>query len=206
VTPVPTAEPTLLFSDNFDTNTVVGAAPANWSVNAPEGTTVRVVGASVTEPFSPPYCVELVDNSPKGRAEMFRDFPPSASGQASAVFKLKTVPTAHAVLQLRTARGAHLCSVIFANSGLMRYEGLGGGANSTTAWKPQEWQNVQIEWYADSTFTASLGDTAFAQRVRFVTNGIPGRVYVIVGYSTVTNRIGYVDDVKVMGAEGHPLE
>jgi hypothetical protein len=204
VTPVPSAK--LLFTDNFDTNNVAGTAPANWNVNAPEGTTVRVVDASVTEPYSPPHCVELVDNSPKGRAEMYRDFPPSATGQASAVFKMKTVSTAHAVLQLRTAKGAHLCSVIFANSGLMRYEGLGGGANSTTAWKPGEWQHVQIEWFADSTFTASLGDAEFAQRVRFVTNGIPGRVSVIVGYSTVTNRIGYVDDVKVVGAEGRSLE
>jgi hypothetical protein len=96
--------------------------------------------------------------------------------------------------------------VIFANNGLMRYEGLGGAVKSTTPWKPGEWQSVQVEWFADSTFTASLGDTAFAQRVRFVTNGVPGRVYVIVGYSTVTNRIGYVDDVKVTGAGGRSLE
>jgi hypothetical protein len=204
VTPVPAAK--LLFSDDFDTNNVIGSAPANWSISAPEGTTVRVVDASVTEPFSLPFCVELVDNSPKGRAEMYRDFPPSASGQASAVFKLKSIATAHAVLQLRTAKGVHLCSVIFASGGLMRYEGQGGGVSTTTAWKPGEWQKVQIEWFADSTFNASLGDTPFAQRVHFVTDGTPSKVHVVVGYSTAINKIGYVDDVKVFGGEGRPLE
>jgi hypothetical protein len=199
VTPLPTAK--VLFSDNFDTNNVVGTAPANWSISTPEGTTVRVVDATVTEPFSPPFCVELVDNSPKGRAEMYRDFPPSTSGQASAVFKLKSITTAHAVLQLRTTKGAHLCSVIFASGGLMRYEGQGGGVNTTTAWKPGEWQKVQIEWFADSTFNASLGDTPFAQRVHFVADGTPSKVHVVVGYSTAINKIGYVDDVKVVGAE-----
>jgi len=204
VTPVPAAKP--LFSDNFDTDNVVGAAPANWRVSAPEGTTVRVVDASVTEPFSPPYCVELIDNSPKGRAEMYRDFPPSVSGQASAVFKLKSIATAHSVLQLRTAKGAHLCSVIFASGGLMRYEGRGGGVNTTTAWKPGEWQKVQIEWFADFTFNASLADTPFAQRVHFVADGTPSRVHVVVGYSTAINKIGYVDDVEVVGGEGGSLE
>jgi hypothetical protein len=204
VTPLPIAK--VLFSDNFDTNNVAGTAPANWSINAPEGTTVRVVDASVTAPFSPPYCVELVDNSPKGRAEMYRDFSPSATGRASAVFKLKTIATAHAVLQLRTAKGVHLCSAIFASGGWMRYEGQGGGVNTTTAWKPGEWQKVQIEWFADSTFDASLGDTPFAQRVHFVADGTPSRVHVVVGYSTAINKIGYVDDVEVVGGEGHSLE
>jgi hypothetical protein len=204
VTPLPTAK--LLFSDNFDTNNVAGAAPVNWSISAPEGTTVRVVDASVTEPFSPPFCVELVDNSPKGRAEMYRDFPPAATGRASAVFKLKTIATAHAVLQLRTAKGAHLCSAIFASGGLMRYEGQGGGVSTTTGWKPGEWQKVQIEWFADSTFNASVGDTQFAQRVHFVTDGTPSRIHVVVGYSTAINKIGYVDNVEVVDTEGNPSE
>ena len=204
VTPLPTAK--LLFSDNFDTNNVAGTAPANWSISAPEGTTVRVVDASVTEPFSPPFCVELVDNSPKGRAEMYRDFPPSTTGRASAVFKLKTIATAHAVLQLRTAKGAHLCSAIFASGGLMRYEGHGGGVSTTTAWKPGEWQKVQIEWFADSTFNASLGDTQFAQRVHFVTDGTPSKLHVVVGYSTAINKIGYVDDVEVVDTAGSSVE
>jgi hypothetical protein len=75
VTPVPSPE--TLFSDNFDANNTAGTAPANWHVNAPDGTSVRVVDASVTGPFSSPYCVELMDNSPTGRAEMYRDFSPS---------------------------------------------------------------------------------------------------------------------------------
>jgi hypothetical protein len=204
VTPLPAAN--ILLSDNFDTNNTPGRTPANWIVTAVEGTTVRVVDASVTEPFSPPYCVELVDNSPKGRAEMYRDFPPSASGQASALFKLKSIATAHAVLQLRTANGVHLCSAIFASGGLMRYEGRGGGVNTTTSWKPGEWQKLQIEWFADSTFNASLGETPFAQRVHFVADGTPGRLHVVVGYSTAINKIGYVDDVEVVGTEGRSLE
>jgi hypothetical protein len=204
VTPVPTAK--VLFSDNFDTNNVSGSAPANWTISAPEGTTVRLVDPSVTAPFSPPYCVELVDNSPKGRAEMYRDFTPSVTGRASAIFKQKTVTTAHSVLQLRTAKGVHLCSVIFASGGFMRYEGQGGGVTTTTAWKPGEWQKVQIEWFADSTFNASLGDTPFAQRVHFVTDGIPSRVHVVVGYSTAINKIGYVDDVEVVGNQAQSLE
>lgn len=204
VTPLPSVKP--LLADSFDTNNVAGSAPANWRISAPEGTTVRVVDASVTEPFSAPYCVELVDNSPKGRAEIYQDFPASVSGQASAVFKLKTVATAHAVLQLRTAKGTHLCSVIFASGGWMRYEGQGGAVNTTTSWKPEAWQKVQVEWFADSTFTASLGDALFAQRVHFVTDGTPGQVHVIVGYSTAINKIGYVDDVKVVGGGGASLE
>lgn len=202
----PVSSEGLLLSDNFDTNNVVGTAPANWRISAPEGTVVRVVDASVTEPFSPPDCVELVDNSPKARAEIYRDFPPSAMGRASAEFKLRSIATAHAVLQLRTSRGVHLCSVIFASGGLMRYEGQGGAVNTSTTWKPGEWQKLQIEWFADSTFTASLGDAPFAQRVHFVSEGTPGKVHLIVGYSTVTNKIGYVDNVEVVGGDGHALE
>ena len=204
VTPVPPAKP--LLADSFDTNNVAGSAPVDWRISASEGTTVRVVDASVMEPFSPPYCLELVDNSPKGRAEIYRDFPPSASGQASAVFKLRTVATAHAVLQLRTARGVHLCSVIFASGGWMRYEGQGGAVNTTTSWKPDAWQKLQIEWFTDSTFTASLGDAPLAQRVHFVTDGTPGQLHVITGYSTAINKTSYVDNVEVVGGEGRALE
>jgi hypothetical protein len=204
VTPVPSAK--LVFLDNFDTNNVVGTAPANWSISAPEGTTVRVVDASVTEPFSQPYCVELVDNSPKGRPEMYREFAPTEAGRASAAFKLRSPATAHAALQLRSARGAHLCSVVFADNRMMRYEGAGGNVISTTPWTAGQWQTVQIEWFSDFTYNASLGDAQFVQRAHFATNAVPGRIYVTVGYGSVTNKIGYVDDVKVVGAEGHSLE
>lgn len=204
VTPVSTAEP--LFLDSFDTSNVVGTTPAYWHVNAPAGTTVRVVDASVTEPFSPPYCVELVDNSPTGRPEMYREFAPAEAGRASASFKLKSASTAHAALQLRSARGAHLCSVVFADNRMMRYEGAGGNVSSAIPWTAGQWQTVQIEWFSDFTYNASLGDAQFARRAHFATNAAPGRVYVTVGYGSATNKIGYVDDVKVVGAEGHSSE
>jgi len=204
VTPVPTAKP--LFSDSFDADNVVGTSPTHWHVSAPARTTVRVVDASVTEPFSPPYCVELVDNSPTGRPEMYREFAPAEAGRASASFKLKSASTAHAALQLRSARGAHLCSVVFADNGMMRYEGAGGNVISTTPWTAGQWQTVQIEWFSDFTYNASLGDAQIAQRARFATNAVPGRVYVTVGYGSATNKIGYVDDVNVVGAERRSLE
>ncbi len=197
-----TTEPVLL-SDTFDSGNTMNASPAGWKVSVPKGTTVRIVDSSVTEPFSAPYCVEMTDNSPTGRAEMYQDFPPAEAGRASAVFKLISPATAHAALQLRTAGGVHLCSVIFASNGFMRFEREGGGTSSSTPWTPRQWQKVQIEWFSDSTFNLSLADTQFVQRAHFVTNGVPGKIHVIVGYSTVTNRIGFVDDVKVVPAEPH---
>jgi hypothetical protein len=149
-------EPVLVV-DDFDTGNTAGAAPVGWKISGPPGTSVRVVGASVTEPSSGSNCVELIDNSPTGRPEMYRDFTPSESGKASAAFKLKSMATAHAALQLRTANGGNLCSVIFAASGLMRYEYADGSANSTTKWVPGQWQTVEIEWFDDFTFNASLG-------------------------------------------------
>jgi hypothetical protein len=190
-----------LFSDSFDTNNVVGTPPANWRISAPKGTTVRVVDASVTEPSSPPYCVELVDNSSTGRPEMYQEFAPTGAGRASASFKLNSPATAHAALQLRSTRGGHLCSVVFADGSLMRSEGAGGNVISTTPWTAGQWQTVQIEWFSDFTYNAFLGDTQFAQRAHFATNAVPGKLYVTVGYGSATNKIGYVDDVKVVGTE-----
>jgi hypothetical protein len=195
-------EPVLL-ADDFDTGNTAGAAPIGWKIIAPPGTSVRVVSASVTEPSSGSNCVELTDNSSTGRPEMYRDFTPSESGKASAAFKLKSTATAHSALQLRTANGGNLCSVIFAASGLMRYEHADGSANSTTKWVPGQWQTVEIEWFDDFTFNASLGGAQFIQRAHFVTNGVPGRIHIIGGYGTATNRIGYVDDVKVVDVEVH---
>lgn len=193
----------ILVSDSFDTGNTVGAAPAGWKVSAPAGTTVRVVDASVMGPASAPDCVELTDNSPTGRPEMYREFSSSEAGRATASFKLNSTATAHAALQLRSAKGAHLCSVVFADNGMMRYEGAGGNLISTTPWTAGQWQTVQIEWFSDFTFNASLGDAALARRVHFVTNGIPSKVYITVGYGTITNRIAYIDDVTVVGPEGH---
>ena len=52
-----------------------------------------------------------------------------------------------------------------------------------------------------------LGDTQFAQRVHFVTDGDPEQGHgVVVGYSTAINKIGYVDDVEVVDTEGSPVE
>ena len=195
VTPVPT-----LVSDDFDTGNTLNAPPVGWKVSAPAGTTVRVVDASVMEPASAPFCVELRDDSPRARPEMYRDFPPSDVGRASGSFRVNATATAHAALQLRSARGAHLCSVVFADNGKMRYEGAGGNIVSSTAWTAGQWQTLQIEWFSDFTYTASLGDAVVVERAHFATNAIPGKIYVSVGYGTVTNRIGYVDDVKVMGA------
>ena len=199
VTPVPS-----LVADDFDTGNNLNAAPVGWKVSAPAGTTVRVVDASVAEASSAPFCVELRDDSPKARPEMYREFPPTASGRASAAFRVNATAVAHAALQLRSARGGHLCSVVFADNGMMRYEGAGGNITSTTLWSAGQWQTVQIEWFSDFTFNASLGDTVFAQRAHFITNALPAKVYVSVGYGAVTNRIGYVDDVKVVGTEAPP--
>jgi hypothetical protein len=152
------------------------------------------------EPASAPYCVELRDDSPKARPEMYRDFPPAEAGRASAAFRLISTATAHAALQLRSAKGGHLCSVVFADNGMMRYEGAGGNVTSATGWTAGQWQTLQIEWFSDFTYTASLGDAPIVQRAHFATNAIPGKIYVSVGYGAVTNRIGYVDDVRVMGS------
>jgi hypothetical protein len=193
----------LLVADNFDTGNTTGAPPADWEITAPGGTSARVVDATVKAPSSPPYCVELIDNSPSGRAEMSRSFLPSGAGKASAAFRMDAASTAHAAMQLRTATGANLCSVIFAGNGHMRYQQQGGSTDSTMPWTTGRWQQAQIEWFDDLTFSASLGDTQFVKRAHFVTNGVPGRIYIIIGYGRATNRIGYVDDVKVVGPEQH---
>lgn len=190
-----------LVSDNFDAGNTVGVAPVGWKSSAPKGTVIRVVEASVTAPASPPNCVELSDNSPTARPEMFRDFTPTQAGRASAAFKLNSTATAHAALQLRSAQGAHLCSVVFANTGTMRYEGATGSVNTSATWNSGEWQTLKIEWFSDFTFTASLGDAPFVQRAHFVTDAVPGRIHVIVGYGSATNKIGYVDDVLIVSTE-----
>lgn len=194
VVPVPS-----LVSDDFDTGNATNAAPIGWKVSAAEGTTVRVVGAGVVEPASAPHCVELRDNSPKARPEMYREFPPAEAGLADASFRVNSTSTAHMALQLRSAKGGHLCSVVFADNGMIRHEGAEGNIISATPWTPGQWQTVQIEWFSDFTYTASLGDSIVVQHARFITNALPAKVYVTVGYGTVTNRIGYVDNVKVNG-------
>jgi hypothetical protein len=199
----PTPAVPVLVSDNFDKGNTVGAAPVEWKASAPKGTIIRVVDASVTTPASPPNCVELSDNSTTARPEMYRDFAPTLEGRASAAFKLLSATTAHAALQLRSAQGAHLCSVVFANTGTMRYEGAAGNVGSAATWNSGEWQTLKIEWFSDFTFTASLGDAPFVQRAHFVTDAVPGRIHVTVGYGSATNKIGYVDDVQVNGAETH---
>ena len=191
----------LLLSDDFDTTNTVGSTPAGWSVNARAGNTVRVVDAKVKEPASAPYCVEL--NSPLGRAEMYQNFPPSESGRASASFRMNHPATAHTAMVLRDDKGANLCMVIFAANRVMRYHQAGGGTNSTLRWTPGQWLTAQIEWFTDSTFSASLEGTQFVQRAHFVSNGTPGRIAFIIGFGTATNKIGYVDDVRVTGAEKH---
>jgi hypothetical protein len=193
--------PAPLVADNFDTGNTVGTAPVGWKASAPKGTVIRVVDASVTAPASPPNCVELSDNSPTARPEMYRDFTPTPEGQASAAFKLNSTATAHAALQLRSAQGAHLCSVVFANTGTMRYEGATGNMASSVTWVPGQWQTLQIEWFSDFTFTATMGGAPIVQRAHFATDAIPGRIHVIVGYGSATNKIGYVDDVQITGAD-----
>ena len=195
--------PPPLVSDNFDTGNTVGTVPVGWKVSAPKGTAIRVVDASVTAPASPPYCVELSDNSPTARPEMYRDFTPTETGRASGAFKLNSTVTAHAALQLRSAQGAHLCSVVFANTGTMRYEGAAGNMASSATWVAGQWQTLQIEWFGDFTFTATLGDAPIVQRAHFATDAVPGRIHVIVGYGSATNKIGYVDDVQITDVGPH---
>ncbi len=195
--------PPPLVSDNFDTGNTVGSPPVGWKASAPKGTIIRIVDTSVTAPASPPNCVELSDNSPTGRPEMYQDFTPTEAGRASAAFKLNSAATAHAALQLRSAQGAHLCSVVFANTGTMRYEGAAGNVASSATWVAGQWQTLQIEWFSDFTFTATLGDVPIVQKAHFAANAIPGRIHVIVGYGSATNKIGYVDDVQITDAETH---
>lgn len=195
--------PPPLVSDNFDTGNTVGTAPVGWKASAPKGTIIRIVDTSVTVPASSPNCVELSDNSPTARPEMYRDFTPTPEGQASAAFKLNSTATAHAALQLRSAQGAHLCSVVFANTGTMRYEGSTGNVASSVTWTAGQWQTLQIEWFSNSTFTASLGNVPIVQQAHFVTDAVPGRIHVIVGYGAATNKIGYVDDVQITSTETH---
>ena len=191
----------VLMADGFDASSSAGGVPAGWKLGAPGGTSIRVVDASVVEPASPPFCVELIDNSPTARPEMYRDFPASEQGRASAAFKLNSTATAHAALQLRSARGTHLCSVVFSGGRTMRSESAAGNVNSATEWTAGRWETVRIEWFSDFTFNAFLGDAQFVEHARFVTNAVPGKVYVMMGYGAITNRIGYVDDVRIVGAE-----
>ena len=193
----------LLLSDDFDTGNAVGMAPVNWKTRAPEGTSVRVVDAKTQEASSAPYCVELVDNSPTGRAEMYRNFSPSESGRVRAAFKMNSLTTGHSALMLHGARTGNLCSVILAGKGVIRYQQEGGTTNSSAVWTAGQWQTVQIEWFNDFTFSASLGDTQLVNHAHFITNEVPGRVSIIVGYGRATNCVGYVDDLKVLGTEPH---
>jgi hypothetical protein len=196
--PAVTVIPVLL-EDNFDTGNAAGATPTQWKANTAAGITIRIADASVTEPSSPPHCVELRDDSPKERAQLVRNFSPSESGKASALFKLKSLSTTQAGMQLRTAKGEHLGSITFLKDGVMRSEHQGGMTKSAVTWTPGKWLEVQIKWFADSTFNASLDGVEFVQHARFVTNGVPGRIELVVGSSTVTNKIAFVDNVKVEG-------
>ncbi len=111
--------------------------------------------------------------------------------------------TAHTAMFLRTDKGANLCSVIFAGNRVLRYQQAGESANSTLLWTPNQWLTAQIEWFTDFTFSASLEGTQFVQRAHFAANESPSRIAFIIGFGTATNRIGYVDDVRVTGVEKH---
>ncbi len=188
----------VLVSDDFEAGNTPNAAPAGWKIAAGEGVTVQVVDASVTEPASGSFCVEMRDDSPKGRAELYRSFPPTPAGRASSAFKLDAAATAHSAFQLRSAAGKHLCSLIFANTGVIRYDRDTGNVNTSAAWTPKRWQTIEIEWFKDFTFNAYLDGTQIVDRVPLSTHAVPGQLYVIVGYGAITNRVGYVDDVRVV--------
>jgi hypothetical protein len=192
--------PDELWSDDFDRGNVVGAAPADWKTKVAPGITTRIVDATVTEPDSAPYCVELREANLKERAEMWRDFPPTDAGNITASFKLKSLATAHAGLQLRTAKGVHLCSIFFVKEGVMRFDHQGGMERTSVTWAPGKWQKVHLEWFSDSTFSAVLEGRSIVDHARFVSNGIPGRLEIVVGSSSVSNKIAYVDNVKVLRA------
>ena len=125
----------------------------------------------------------------------------SEPGRASAAFKMNTLSSGHTAMALRSAKGANLCMVIFTGNGLMRYQHEGGNTNSAASWTPGQWQTAQIEWFSNFTFMASLGGVPFVQQAHFATNAVPTKIAFIVGYGPATNRIGYIDDVKVLGTE-----
>lgn len=188
----------LLMSDNFDiVGNTNGAAPVGWTLTVPSSTSISVVNSTVTAAASSPFCVQFTDSSGSSRPQMYQNFRPEATGRASAMFKVNATGNAPAYLELYTSSGTYLCAVLLDANGLVGYDNTGGGTVDTTIhWTTGTWQTLEIEWYADGTFSGYLGTTQFVQRVSFASSGPPSRILLVCGTNSGTGRAMFVDNVQ----------
>ncbi len=192
----------LLMSDDFDTGNAHNGAPGGWTLSVPSGTSVRVVDGSVVTPASGAFSVELADNSATGRPEAYMNFRTTSSGRAKASFYLPATSNGPCSIQFRTSAGAFLCALIFGSNGLMGYDNTGTGTiNSSVSWTAGVWQTVELEWFGDHTFNASVNGVPFANRLSFASAADPGRVILVAGFGSATGKVVYFDDVEAVVTE-----
>src|SRR5579862_1449914 len=89
-----------LATDNFDVGNGNSNPPKNWTLSAPAGTSITVLDAFNSVPFSGGFCVRMLDNSASNRPQMSQTFPPTDAGIASAYFKLPVATNGPCSLQL----------------------------------------------------------------------------------------------------------
>ncbi len=191
----------LLMSDNFnevgDTN---GGAPAVWTLNLPAGTSATIV---TNAPQTPPYCVELVDNSATTNAEIYQSFPATSNGIASASFRVGNTSFGPTYLEVKATNGTFLGAVVLDSNGLVGYKSTGGGSavDSSISWTTGAWQKVQIEWFSNETFNAYYGNTQFLAGASFASAAVPGRLSLVVGDNSGEGSTVFADDVQAVATE-----
>ncbi len=193
------AQAQLLMSDSFDVGNTYGTGPVGWGLIVPSGTQISIVTSAVTAVSSPPFCVQLTDNSKTSRPQMYQNFLSATAGLVTASFQIPGLSSAPAYLDAYTTNGTFLGAIAFDSTGLMGYSTDGTTiVDSAVPWTTGVWQSVTLEWLGDGTFNGYLGTVQFAQRVSLATSAFPSRVLVAVGTNAGTNETAFVDNVQVV--------
>lgn len=198
-----------VFSDNFDSGNVVNTAPSGWTANkaASADDRMQVVDKATMEPFSPPFCVELADDSGPGQGGnpfITRSFDPIPDGRFTCRIQIPVTAAAPAIVELwhRGASGSQaVFRVTFESNGRLSYrEGTADssekGQPTEIRWTPGQWQSLELRWTGDNKVTGTLDDVPFAEDVP-AENGPPSGIKIRAGGDSISGQKAYIDDVVV---------
>ncbi len=198
-----------VLSDNFDSGNVVNTAPSGWTSNkvASADDRMQVVDKTTMEPFSPPFCVELADESgPEQGSNPFiiRDFTPISDGSLTCRIQIPVVAAAPAIVELwhrGTSGSQAVFRVTFESNGRLSYkEGSADpsakGVPTEVRWTPGQWMSLEIRWTGDNKVTATLDGVPFAEDVP-AENGPPSGIKFRAGGDSISGQKVYIDDVVV---------
>lgn len=191
----------VLFTDHFDGKTPPDLSAKPWRVIAVDDTQVQCITTEMAD--TQPHCLELSDDSPKGRPDLHGFFSRiTQSGQCTARMRVDSTKQAPLSLQLRNSKGQLLISVMFQPTGKIGYNVGSNDILSDTPWTPGKWQALQLNWDAHRKVQIKLDDKVVAENLLMSEQDFPQRLVLSAGYSSGVGRKGYVDSIDVIDTTG----